>query len=306
MVIYGEYLFLENFITGFLILKLTGKICGLQALTRRLLFGSSLCGIYSFVLFINGMPIPFSIALKIFFSILLIRCVFGKKESVQFRKAVLVFYLVSFAMGGITIGMMYFIGVSGVTNNSSLYIEQVSYFNILLGCTVAYLIIHIFADFIKGRHLDQSGVIAQVEITLNGKKVLVRGMVDTGNFLADPCTGKPVFLIELDAFLPLVSEEIADMFRAEKDSVAVYNQLKGKEFVQRLRLIPYECVGNGNGLLLGVKPDKITIFREGLNPESEDVILGIYYGTFGRSWSEERYSVLMHPMAIERGIACHV
>lgn len=306
MVIYGEYLFLENFITGYLILKLTSKICGLQALKRRLLFGCSLCGIYSFILFIDGMPIPFSIALKLIFSIILMLIVFGKKEKAQFRKLVLVFYLVSFAMGGITIGMMYFIGISGVTNNSSLYIEQMSYLNILLGCAIAYLLIHIFADFIRGRCIDQSGVIAQVEITLDARKVLLRGMVDTGNFLSDPCTGKPVFLIELDAFLPLVTMEIADIFRTEKDSLALYSKLKDERFVQRLRLIPYECVSDGNGFLIGVKPDKLIISRDGMNPESEDVILGIYYGSFGRSWSEERYSVLLHPMVMERGIACHV
>ncbi len=306
MVIYGEYLFLENFITGYLILRLTGKICGFLALTRRMLFGSSLCGIYSFVLFIEGMPVLFSIACKVLFSILLVRSVFGKKEKVQFRKAVLVFYLVSFAMGGITIGMMYFVGVSGVTNNSSLYIEQVTYLNILLGCATAYLILRRFSDFIKGRQLDQSGVIAKVEITLDGKTALLRGMVDTGNFLSDPCTGKPVFLIELDALLPLLSERAADLLRQEKKPLAVYEKLKEEKLMKRLRLIPYEGVGSGNGLLLGVKPDKITILKEGAEPESEDVILGIYRGTFGRSWSEERYSVLMHPMAMERGIACHV
>lgn len=305
MVIYGEYLFAENFITGYLILKLTGKICGLQALKGRLFLGSGLCGFYSFVLFLNGMPILFGLGLKISFSMVLIFFVFGKKEKARFKKMVLVFYLVSFALGGITIGMMYFLGIPGVSNNSSLYIEQISYFNIAIGCAIAYLAINLFAQFIRGRQLDESGVIAQVEITLNGKKTVLRGMVDTGNFLTDPCSGKPVFLIELDAFLPLLSMEIADIFRKEKDAVAVYSKLKDGMFAQRLRLIPYHCVSDGNGLLLGVKPDKIIIFRDGMQPESEEIVLGIYYGSFGESWNKESYSVLLHPMVMERGIACH-
>ena len=45
MVIYGEYLFLENLISGVLLLLLTGKLLGERIRKGRFLCAALLCGV---------------------------------------------------------------------------------------------------------------------------------------------------------------------------------------------------------------------------------------------------------------------
>lgn len=52
MVIYGEYLFLENFITGMLLLILTAKLLGEKIRRWRLAAAASLCGAGGFLVFV--------------------------------------------------------------------------------------------------------------------------------------------------------------------------------------------------------------------------------------------------------------
>ena len=42
----------------------------------------------------------------------------------------LVFYLVSFAMGGIVIGSMYFLKMKGITSGGAFYIERITYLQV--------------------------------------------------------------------------------------------------------------------------------------------------------------------------------
>ena len=60
MTVYGEVLFLENFITGWVILLLTGKLRGNSAGTMRVSVGAVMCGIYAFILFV---PMHWMVAL---------------------------------------------------------------------------------------------------------------------------------------------------------------------------------------------------------------------------------------------------
>ena len=52
MVIYGEYLFLENLISGVLLLLLTGKLLGERIRKGRLLCAALLCGVSGFLLLV--------------------------------------------------------------------------------------------------------------------------------------------------------------------------------------------------------------------------------------------------------------
>ena len=52
MVIYGEYLFLENFITGMLLLILTAKLLGEKIRRWRIAAAASLCGAGGFLVFV--------------------------------------------------------------------------------------------------------------------------------------------------------------------------------------------------------------------------------------------------------------
>jgi stage II sporulation protein GA (sporulation sigma-E factor processing peptidase) len=105
--------------------------------------------------------------------------------------------------------MMYFLGIAGVTQNASVYTGIVGYSYILIGCAATWLIFGIFSDFIKGRMMKER-TYADVEIAMEGKTVTMKGLMDTGNFLKDPLTGKPVMIISAAAAKQLLPSDIVE------------------------------------------------------------------------------------------------
>lgn len=76
MVIYGEYLFLENFLTGLIITYFTGRIAGAAAGRLRLLLCGLLCGAFSFTMF-AALPGAVTAASKLLFAFAAAAAAFG-------------------------------------------------------------------------------------------------------------------------------------------------------------------------------------------------------------------------------------
>lgn len=308
MVIYAEYLFLENALTGGIILLLTGKISGVRCKVIYLFLGSILCGIYSFILFYDSLNPLLAILSKIGFSIAVVYLVFQPKKIRKFVKITLVFYLISFAMGGITIGTMYFIGIGGITQNSSIYMNGFGYLYILLGCSLTYMIFSLFSEFIKGKRMKER-TYADVEIVMEGKAVNLKGMVDTGNFLTDPLTGKPVMIISAAAAKQFLPIEIVEEAVKDEKLKMLSESLMNSRYANRIRLIPYQSIGEERGYLLGIRPDGIRIGIHNTEGKgrivmaSEGAILAIYKGMFSWKQSDEDCSILLHTSLLEGGIA---
>lgn len=311
MVIYAEYLFLENAATGALILLLTGKISGVRCKKSLLIIGSIFCGAFSFILFWNPLDPLAAILIKLSFSAAVVCTVFRPAKLRQFARITLVFYLVSFAMGGVTIGMMYFLGIAGVTQNSAVYTGVWGYLYILLGCVFTWLIFSFFADLIK-RRLIRERTYADVEIGLLGRSVTVKGLIDTGNFLKDQFTGKSVMIISAEAARKILPDEIVEEAEKGLKTYTLPETLMNSRYANRIRIIPYRSVGEEKGYLIGIRPDTVRIGIHGRKDgnrtvtASEGVILAIYKGMFSGAQSETDCSVLLHPSMIEGGIACDV
>jgi len=290
--IYAEYLFMENFITGVLILLLTGRICGKKIRRKNLIEGGMLCGIYSFVLFFDNMGYLLSIFCKIFFSIVVVVSVFELwPESGIIRKNLLVremktggrilltFYLTSFAMGGITIAAMYFFSFPGVTNNGSVYLMGVSYINVVFGVAISYVLIDLFAKFVR-RRVAVNRDYRDIAVELNGKSWNFKALVDTANFLREPITGKPVAIICKSAA-----------------SLLLINCPP-----ERFCIIPYKGIGKEGGIMEGFRADIAVVS----DVRIEKPVFAIYDGEFNVKNKTEDYQILLHRELIEGGIATNV
>ena len=90
-----------------------------------------------------------------------------------------------------------------------------------------------------------------VEIHYGDKEISLTALVDTGNTLRDPVSGCPVLVVDgnvAEVLLGLSQRQIAAP--VETMSSGVY---------MGLRLIPYSAVGQSNGMLLGMRVDKLYI-----------------------------------------------
>lgn len=291
MVIYAEYLFLENGLAGLAVLLLTKKLCGFETHRWRIAAGSILCGLYAFILFWESLDWRISFLLKLGFSLFVVSMVFPCETWKRRGQGILVFYLVSFAMGGIAIGTMYFLNMTGVSSSGAFYIGRITYPKVFLGILLTWIMITVFALFLKER-LWKGKTEVDVEVSFGSETSKLKGMVDTGNFLTDPVTGKPVFLITEKAIKKLIP------YYSDYKNV---NEEKNDPESVRFHFIPYSSVGQEGGLLMGVRPDKVVLHSRG-GTKTADIILGIYKGTFPEDRDGKKYDLLLHPAVMEGGI----
>lgn len=108
----------------------------------------------------------------------------------------------------------------------------------------------------SGRWVGLSGKAksAKVEVTLFGNSTVLHAMVDTGNLLCDPVSGKSVIVADLEVLRPLLPPLLARA--CESGDFSAY--LKDHERAKRVRLVP-AGTANGESLLLAIVPDAVTV-----------------------------------------------
>lgn len=115
-----------------------------------------------------------------------------------------------------------------------------------------------------------------VQVTLVGKKggrVSVKGIVDTGNSLREPISGKPVSVLEREAFFTLLSE------------------------TEGLRVIPYHSVGCEHGILEGYEIAEMKIEKNGIEKVCRNAYVGICENRVSAGGS---YQLLLNPALFEK------
>ena len=112
---------------------------------------------------------------------------------------------------------------------------------------------------------------------LNGTSVETVGLIDTGNMLKEPISNIPVIVVQKDILNGIIPNEILDNLEKiiggdMKESL--YNQIDNN-FMSKFRVIPFSSIGKQNGMLLGIKADKV-IINFGENEKSyEKIVIGI-------------------------------
>src|SRR5699024_10958768 len=139
----------------------------------------------------------------------------------------------------------------------------------------------------------RSNYIVEVEIFYENQSSIVTALIDTGNSLIEPLSKKPVFVVEFEGIKSLLSDEIKYIYEENllKDSILFedefFNMLKNTN----LLLIPLKSIGNESSLILGFKPDYVSIKDHDKELIRKDIVIGIYDGYLS---SEMDYSGLLH------------
>lgn len=85
--------------------------------------------------------------------------------------------------------------------------------------------------------------IVPIELRLGAHTAKIKGLIDTGNSLVDPITGKQVLVIGADVVCKLTGLTRQQLIRPVENIGAIPG----------LRLIPYKTVGQSGGLLLAIQ-----------------------------------------------------
>lgn len=275
MVIYIEYLFMENVLVGAAILKISSKLGKLKTNKLRIGLGSLLCGFFAFIIFVDNLGVFFGNFLKLSFSVLLAVIAF----KANYIKGTLLIYLTSTFMGGMTIVLMYMSKLRGIANNAVLYIGETTYVNVIVGILVSILILNSVVKVLQEGVLKER-ILVDVLLRIEGHEIKERALIDSGNFLKDPILGRPV----------------AVMSKSEAKVLKSYDDV---DWERRFCLIPYNSVGKTSGLLEGYRVDEAIINGQNIG----SIVVAVYDAEFCSFDKEEHYQMLLNKDCLLGGVA---
>ena len=180
--LYVDVLFLVNFMMDYLLLLLVQKMMKCSATRGRIFWGAIAGATLTCVIVV--LPIPYAIVKTILFhgfvNMCMIQVGLKVKTIPAFIKAVLLLYIGSFLMGGILEIVRPYVKVGSLF----FFLAILSYY-VVLG-------IWKFLSYMQ----RWNSYHVKVELGVGNAKHMLEGLVDTGNSLRDPMTGKPVSIVD--------------------------------------------------------------------------------------------------------------
>ena len=284
MTIYLDVVLLENLCMNYIILFATGYIMKLKQKQWRLVLSSLLGSIYAVVSYLEILPLYSSFAVKMLLSVGMVYLAYKANGIKMLAKQLVLFYLVSFVFGGCAFALLYFVKPQDIFMRNGVYVGTYPLKIALLGGIVGFIITYIAFKVVKTR-LKRKDMIYDVKITLHEKSLNLKAMLDTGNLLKEPITGMPVVVVEKEKLYSLMPANLLNHIEEliGGDGQEKLNEIEEKEYLTKLRVIPFSSIGKQNGLMLGLKADKVTIQKEEERQTRKDVIIGIFPQTLSKN-----------------------
>lgn len=195
MTIYLDIVMLENVIMNYIILYVTAFLYKTKIRHFRILCSSIIGGTYAAVSFMQILQVYSSISLKLVLSIVMVYVAFSPKNLKKLLKQLMLFYLVSFAFGGIAFALLYFVRPQDILMKNGLYIGTYPIKIVFLGAIVGTAMIRLACVTIKGK-FSKKDMFCKINISIMQKEKELTAMIDTGNLLKEPITANPVVVVE--------------------------------------------------------------------------------------------------------------
>ena len=251
--VYADLLFLINGGMDALCFFLTGQCLHRKISPRRVLIAAVLGGIYSVVSLLLTVGSAVAIGLDVLACLVMGAIVFARKP---FGKGdvllpTAVYCLVSMVLGGVMTALYHLFNrlhmdrwiPEGEEGAGAWLFALLA----LIGCGITLWGGHLF----KGR---ASRIPCGITIEMEGRQVSFEGILDTGNRLRDPWSGRPVICVAADRVKELLSPALAEAMGSQGD----LTRLSTGADARRLRLIPAGSA-LGQGMLAGFIPDRVTL-----------------------------------------------
>lgn len=112
---------------------------------------------------------------------------------------------------------------------------------ILIGGLIGFFTIIISFKSIKNK-LSKKDMLCNISIIFEEGKVDVNAIIDTGNFLKEPLTGKPVIIVEKDVLKSVIPVDIL----GNMQEIISGTKILEDKYMSKIRLIPFSALGTQN------------------------------------------------------------
>jgi len=291
--VYADVIFLENLIMNYVILWSTARLIRYSFLKLKLVIAAVLGAVYAVLSYFPEYSYLFSFFMKVLFSILIITVAYTPANLRILLKLTGVFYIVSFVFGGAAFGLYYFINGLTLTSNGISFIKDFPVKILVAAIVIASITIKYSWDYVQHR-IRRERLVLKAELSFDKKQLCLDALVDTGNALKDPLTNALVMIIDYNMVKELLPEDIQRIFEqsGENDLNAIAEIMSISKWAARFRLIPFKSLGRDNGMLIGFKPDLLTIHDNDRKIQLNNVVIAIYRKNLSK---DGEYSALIHP-----------
>jgi stage II sporulation protein GA (sporulation sigma-E factor processing peptidase) len=331
-VIYPDLVLLVNFVVDYLLLWATGLLGNGRVRAGRLAAAAGLGAAYALLAQFPSFMFLFNAPIKISFSLALLLIAFSPVSPGQLLRLTAYFYGIGFTMAGASLALLV---LGNPTRPAAVSLAgagdllQVSGMMLPLGSSLVAT--GIGAALIGGKYLFDYArsltslrrSLLQAEIVVDRRKVRLTALVDTGNQLLEPFSRTPVIVADFGAIEPLFPPELKEVLashaffshpfasRSHRDLAIgvdapkridllwerLADEVSGSGWEARIRLIPFEALGQENGLLLGFRPDEVALWKGGKRLVCRRAVVGVYSRKLS---SEGLYEALAPPDLLDR------
>ncbi|MEK3887053.1 sigma-E processing peptidase SpoIIGA [Bacillus sp. FSL K6-3431] len=303
MVVYLDVIWLLNFLVDSLLIWMTAIFLKRNIHPVRI-FAGGLIGSLLIILSVTPWSTfanhPIS---KIGISICMIIIAFGFKRVNYFFSGLMTLYFSTFLMGGILIGVHYFVNFDNEIQSTVLlqsiqgFGDPISWVFVIFGFPAAWHFSQRSMNRITISNLVYD-VLVDVVVVINDIEFQIKGLVDSGNSLYDPISKVPVMIVQSTAVEGQLPKEILQLASNNSDHLDKVGQIPS-QWASTMRLIPATTLGQKNQLLCAFKPDKITLLD---NHSAKDVKKALVVFTDQVLSADGRFQCIIHPLMASDGI----
>ncbi len=252
--VYADLLFLINAGMDGLCFALTARLLHRPLRVWQWLLGSTLGGVYAVMALLlpwEGMWVAIS---DLATGLLLCAIVFGGRGTGRrFPASAGLYFLTSALLGGVMTALYSLWTNAGLADHLPTGEDGAGAWLFLALALTGTLV-----TTKGGRLLSRTARThtCTVTVELEGRRVSLCGLVDSGNLLREPISGRAVICADEKALAHLLSPTLKVLL---SDPTALEDPTAATSDAHRLRLIPADTA-TGGGLLAGFVPDKITVF----------------------------------------------
>ena len=279
-VIYIDVFFCVNLVMDFLILKLASLYIKPQTTFIRCMLGAVCGGFFSTVsLFISYENIIVHMLFSyIFIALAMVFVTFGRCSVKDMIKRGVVLYIITIFMGGVINFLYSYTYIGYIFQQMILGIKQgVNVLWMLVTTAIAYVCLYAIVTFFKRNKNFSMKVM--VRLSFKDRNILIPGLIDSGNNLYEPYTGKPVHIVQVSSIKELIEDIDISM--------------------EKFKLVPFCSIGKKHGLIKVISFDEMSVYKDEMGTQdTEDIIyvekepkVGLYEDCLSKAGE---FQILLH------------
>ena len=251
-VVYVDSVFGLNALMDYLLFLATARLAGIVLRRKRYVLASLLGGLYAVCCFLPGGAFLSHTVVKGAVGVLLALVAFGGEE--RFLRLTVLLFALSCGLAGCVLALGLLSGGAVPAVNGVFYTD-INIRVLLIAATAAYFVLTVV--FRSAAAHGVRGELLAVRVCIGGRTGELTALHDTGNSLCDPVSGQAVLVISRGVLDALWPEEVLSLLTAEnlRAPAELLAPLRRAAPYLSPRLLPYNAVGAGEGMLLALRTD---------------------------------------------------